>query len=82
MNNARGFPSHYLFLVAVGPLLTVLRLLAGRATAVGPRDILFLLGFGLYLAIVLRLVTSASEVDAVFENILKIVHININDGIV
>ena len=48
----------------------------------GSRDILLLLGFGLYLASVLRLVTSASEVDAVFENILKIVHININDGIV
>ncbi len=39
-------------------------------------DILLLFGFGLYLAIVLRLVTSASEVDAVFKDILKIVHIN------
>ena len=36
-------------------------------------DILLLFGFGLYLAIV---VTSASEVDAVFKDILKIVHIN------
>ena len=40
----------------------------------GSRDILLLLGFGLHLAIVFRLVTSTSEVDAVFEDILKIVH--------
>ena len=38
------------------------------------RDILLLLGFGLHLAIVLWLVTSASEVDAVFKDILKVVH--------
>jgi len=82
MNNARGSPSHYLFLMTIGTLLTVLGLLAGTAAAMGSRDVLLLLGFGLYLASVLRLVTSASEVDAVFENILKIVHININDGIV
>ena len=79
MNNARGFPSHYLFLVAVSPLFTVLRLLTGRAASMGSRNILLFLGFGLHLAIVLGLVTSASEVDAVFEDILKIVHIN--DGI-
>ena len=52
--------------MTIGALLTVLRLLAGRAAAVGACDILLLLGFGLHLAIVLRLVTSASEVDAVF----------------
>ena len=62
--------------MTIGALLTVLRLLAGTAAAMGTRDILLLLGFGLYLAIVLRLVTSTSEVDAVFEDILKIVHIN------
>ena len=62
--------------MTIGALRTVLRLLTGTATAMSPRDILFLLGFGLYLAIVLRLVTSASEVDAVFKDILKIVHIN------
>ena len=62
--------------MAVGALLAVLRLLSGRAAAMSSCDILLLFGFGLYLAIVLRLVTSASEVDAVFKDILKIVHIN------
>ena len=42
-------------------------------------DILLLLGFGLYLATLLRLVTSTSEVDAVFEYMLKIVH-RLNGG--
>ena len=65
--------------MTIGTLLTVLRLLTGTAATMGSRDILLLLGFGLYLAIVLWLVTSASEVDAVFEDILKVVHIN--DGI-
>ena len=65
--------------MTIGTLLTVLCLLAGTAATMGSRDILLLLGFGLYLAIVLRLVTSTSEVDAVFEDILKVVHIN--DGI-
>ena len=65
--------------MTIGTLLTVLCLLAGTAAPMGSRDILLLLGFGLYLAIVLRLVTSTSEVDAVFEDILKVVHIN--DGI-
>ena len=65
--------------MTIGALLTVLRLLTGTAATMGSRDILLLLGFGLYLAIVLRLVTSTSEVDAVFEDILKVVHIN--DGI-
>ena len=65
--------------MTIGTLFTVLRLLTGTAATMGSRDILLLLGFGLYLAIVLRLVTSTSEVDAVFEDILKVVHIN--DGI-
>ena len=65
--------------MTIGTLLTVLRLLTGTAAPMGSRDIFLLLGFGLYLAIVLRLVTSTSEVDAVFEDILKVVHIN--DGI-
>ena len=65
--------------MTIGTLLTVLRLLTGTAATMGSRDILLLLGFGLYIAIVLRLVTSTSEVDAVFEDILKVVHIN--DGI-
>jgi len=62
--------------MTIGALLTVLRLLAGTAAAMSPRDILLLLGFGLHLAIVFRLLTSASEVDAVLQYILKIVHIN------
>ena len=62
--------------MTIGALLTVLRLLAGTAAAMGARDILLLLGFGLHLAIILRLITSTSEVDAVFKDILKIVHIN------
>ena len=60
--------------MAVSPLLTVFGFLTGRAAAMSTSDILFLLGLGLHLAIVFRLVTSASEVDAVFEYILKIVH--------
>ena len=65
--------------MSVGSLLTVFRLLTGRATTVGTSDILFLLGFGLHLAIVLWLVSSTSEVDAVFEYVLKIVH-RLNGG--
>ena len=51
--------------MTIGALLTVLRLLAGTAAAMGARDILLLLGFGLHLAIIFRLITSTSEVDAV-----------------
>ena len=65
--------------MTIGTLFTVLRLLTGTAATMGSRDILLFLGFGLHLAIVFRLVTSTSEVDAVFEDILKVVHIN--DGI-
>ena len=42
-------------------------------------DILLLLGLGLHLAFVLGFVASASEVDAVFEDSLKIVH-RLNGG--
>lgn len=62
--------------MSVGALFAILGFLAGTAAAVSPSDILFLLGFGLHLASILWLVTSTSEVDAVFEDILKIVHIN------
>ena len=65
--------------MTIGALLTVLRLLTGTAATMGSRDILLLLGFGLHLAIILRLITSTSEVDSVLQYILKIVHIN--DGI-
>ena len=65
----------------VSPLLAVFGLLTGRATTVSTSDILLLLGLGLHLAIVFRLVSSSSEVDAVFKDILEIVHM-LNDGIV
>jgi len=41
-----------LLVPAVGSLLAVFCLLAGRATAMSARYVLFLFGFGLYLAIV------------------------------
>ena len=70
----------FVLFMPVSPLLTVFGFLTGRTAAVGTSDILFLLGLGLHLlAIVLRLVTSASEVDAVFEYVLKIVH-RLNGG--
>ena len=65
--------------MAVGALFAILRLLTGRATTVSSRDILFLLGLGLHLAIILGLITSTSEVDAVFKYMLKIVH-RLNGG--
>ena len=58
----------------IGSLLTVFGLLSGRAAAVGTSDILLLLGLGLHLAVVLGLIAPTSEADAVFEDILKIVH--------
>ena len=60
--------------MTIGPLFTVFGLLTSRAATMSTSDVLLLLGFGLHLAIVLRLVTSASEVDAVFEDMLEIVH--------
>ena len=65
--------------MSVGTLLAVFGFLSGRTATVSSSDILFLLGFGLHLAIVLRLVTSTSEVDTVFEYVLKVVH-RLNDG--
>jgi len=60
--------------MSVGTLLTILGFLSGRAAAVGTGDILLLLGFGLHLAVVLRLIASSPEVDTVLENVLEIVH--------
>ena len=60
--------------MAIGPLLTVFGFLHGRAATVSTSDILLLLGFGFYLAIVFWLITSTSEVDAIFKYVLKIVH--------
>jgi len=58
--------------MTVSPLLTVLGFLPGRATTVSTGDILFLLGLGLYLAIVLARASSPSEVDAVNQDVLEI----------
>lgn len=60
--------------MAVGTLLTVFGFLPGRAATVSTCDILFLLGLGLHLAGIFRLITSTTEVDAVFKDMLKIVH--------
>ena len=64
----------------VGPLLTVFGFLTCRAATVSPSDILFLLGLGLHLPFVLGLVASSSEANAVFKDMLKIVHINGGKG--
>ena len=37
-------------------------------------DILLLLGFGLHLTVVLVLITATTEVDAIFKDVLEIVH--------
>ena len=63
------------------PLLTVFGFLSGRAATVGTGDVLFLLGLGLDLAVVLGLIAAPSEVDAVFEDVLKIFH-RLNGGTV
>ena len=63
----------------VRPLLTVFGFLSGRAATVGTGDILFLLGLGLDLIIVLGLITASAEVDTVFEDVLKIFH-RLNGG--
>ena len=68
-------------LVAISPLLTVFGFLTSRAATMSTRDILLLLGLGLHLATLFRLVTPTSEVDAVLEYFLKIVH-GLNDGTV
>ena len=58
--------------MSVSPLFAVLGFLACAAASVGPSDILFLLGLGLYLAIVFWLIPSTSEVYTSFQNLLEI----------
>ena len=58
--------------MSVSPLLTVLRLLACATASMGSSDILFLLGFGLYLVVILVLTTATAEVDAILQNVLEI----------
>ena len=60
----------------VGSLLAILCLLTGRAAAVSTRNILFLLGFGLHLVVVVLLRSAASlENHAAHDNIVNITHI-------
>ena len=59
----------------VGTLFAILGLLPCRTAAVGTGDILLFLGFGLHLTVVFRLVATTTEVNAVLEDLLKIVHI-------
>ncbi len=66
--------------MTIGTLATDVGLLLGRTATMGTSDVLLLLGLGLHLAIIFWLVTSSSEVDAVLEYILKVVH-RFNDGI-
>ena len=66
----------FLFLVPIGTLFTIFGFLTGRTAAMGTSDILFLLSLGLYLTVVLWLITTSAEVDTVLEDILKVVHIN------
>ena len=66
------FVSQHSLLVSVRPLLTVLGLLAGRARAMSPGDILFLLGLGLHLVLFLARSPTPSERDAVHKNILEV----------
>ncbi len=65
----------FLFLVPVGTLLTILGFLTGRAAAVSTCDVLLFFGLCLYLTFVLRLVSTSSEIDAVFDYFLEIVHV-------
>lgn len=60
--------------MTVGPLLAVFGLLLGRPAAVGTRNVLLFLGFGLHLTFVRILAfTAPSEGDAILKNTLKIV---------
>ena len=60
--------------MAVCPLLAILGLLTGRAAAMSARDILFLLGLGLHLALVgILALTTTAKADAILKNGLEIV---------
>ena len=65
--------------MSVGTLLSVFGFLPCRAAAVSSCNVLFLSGFGLHLAVVFLLVASTAEVDAVLEDVLKVVH-RLSDG--
>lgn len=58
---AAGGPAGSFSLMPVGPLLAVFGFLPCRAAAVRPGDILLLLGFGLYLAVTVRILPLGAE---------------------
>jgi len=75
--------SHLVF--TVGSLLPILGFLLGRTTAMSPRNILFLLGLGLYFSFIrVFAFTASSEGNTILKNALEIVvssHFSfINDG--
>src|SRR5574344_319054 len=57
----------------VGSLFAVFCLLFGAAAAMGSSDVLFLLGFGLYLVVTRIVATSSSKGDTIFKNRIEIV---------
>ena len=59
--------------MAIGPLLTVLGFLHGRAGTVGTGDVFLLLGFRLHFVVVFLFAGTASERNAVFKYRLEIV---------
>lgn len=60
----------------IGSLLAILCLLTGRATTVSTRYVLFLLGFGLHLVVVILLRTTAAFEDhTAHDNIVNVTHI-------
>ena len=59
----------------IGSLLAILCLLTGRATTVSTRYVLFLLGFGLHLVVVILLRTTAALEDhTAHDNIVNVTH--------
>ena len=65
-----------LLTLTVGTLLAILRLLASRAAAVRSRNVLFLLGLGLHLVVVVLFRTTAALEDhATHDDVVDITHI-------
>ena len=74
--------SHLVF--TIGSLLPIFGFLLSRTTAMSPRNILFLLGFGLHLSFIRVLAfATSSEGNTILKNALEIVfaYSHINDGI-
>ena len=61
-----------LFLMAIGPLLTVFGFLSGRATTVSTSDVFLFLGLGLYLVFFLAGTAATTKRNAIFQNLLEV----------